>query len=460
MAMAVETSLSEALERARALARRAEDEDAKLAYVDVLRQDPTNFFALNELAALALAGGYRSAARTAYLQAVQHHPDNKIARVNLANVLREEHDLPGAKIHYLAALSIDPDLHEAHQGMAWVLKEQHLDGAEEHWRRGYSGRALITKPYRGTGIDVPLLLLVSARGGNIPTQLWIDDRRFTIHAVYAEFYDLDLALPPHALVVNAVGDADLCDAALERAEQLLAHSNAPVINRPSRVRATGRAENARRLAAIAGVIAPKIDVSSRTALPAADDLCFPLLLRSPGFHTGRHFVYVESRAGLPEALASLAGEELLVIQYLDARGADGMARKYRVMFVDGVAYPLHLAISADWKVHYFSADMARNAAFREEERLFLKNMPAMLGTRAMAALEQIGAVLDLEYAGIDFALAPDGSVLLFEANATMVVFPPGPEPMWDYRRAAINDVMEAATRMLIKYAERRSAHPT
>jgi hypothetical protein len=119
-----------------------------------------------------------------------------------------------------------------------------------------------------------------------------------------------------------------------------------------------------------------------------------------------------------------------------------------------------LAISADWKVHYFSADMARNAAFREEERLFLKNMPAMLGTRAMAALEQIGAVLDLEYAGIDFALAPDGSVLLFEANATMVVFPPGPEPMWDYRRAAINDVMEAATRMLIKYAERRSAHPT
>jgi tetratricopeptide (TPR) repeat protein len=457
--MSVGTSLAEALERARALARRAEDEDAKLAYVDVLRQDPTNFFALNELAALALAGGYRSAARTAYLQAVQHHPDNKIARVNLANVLREENDLPGAKLHYLAALSIDPDLHEAHQGMAWVLKEQHQEGAEEHWQRGYSGHALVTKPYRGTGAGVPLLLLVSARGGNIPTQLWIDDRRFTIHAVYAEFYDQKLTLPPHALVVNAVGDADLCDAALERAEKLLAHVDAPVINRPIRVRATGRAENARRLAAIPGVIAPKIDISSRTALPAADDLCFPLLLRSPGFHTGRHFVYVESRAGLPQALASLAGEELLVIRYLDARGADGMARKYRVMFVDGVAYPLHLAISADWKVHYFSADMARNAAFREEERLFLQNMPAMLGTRAMAALEGICAVLDLEYAGIDFALAPDGSVLLFEANATMVVFPPGPEPMWDYRRAAINDVMEAATRMLFKYAEQRSAPP-
>jgi len=41
----------------------------------------------------------------------------------------------------------------------------------------------------------------------------------------------------------------------------------------------------------------------------------------------------------------------------------------------------------------------------------------------------------------------------------MVVFPPGPEPMWDYRRAAINDVMEAATRMLFTYAEHGSAPP-
>jgi len=125
-----------------------------------------------------------------------------------------------------------------------------------------------------------------------------------------------------------------------------------------------------------------------------------------------------------------------------------MARKYRVMFIDRVAYPLHLAVSADWKVHYFSADMARNAAFREEERRFLEDMPAVLGAKAMAALASICLTLDLDYAGIDFALSPDGSVLLFEANATMVVFPPGPDPVWDYRRAAIQTVMTAAGRML------------
>ncbi len=435
----------ETLERARALAARADDEGAKSAYLEVLGRDPTNFCALNELGTLALAGGYRSAARTAYSQAIAHHPGNKVARVNLANVLREDNDPRGARAHYEAALAIDPDLHEAHQGMAWVLTELGLEGAEGHRRRGFAGHALVTKPYRGVGTGVPILLLVSARGGNIPTRLWIDDRRFTIHALYADFLDSDLELPRHELVVNAIGDADLCAAALERAQQLLTRSAAPLINRPACVRPTGRVDNARRLAGIPGVIVPRIDRVSRQALGR---LQYPLLLRSPGFHTGRHFVYVPSPAAADEAAASLAGEELLAIQYLDARGADGMARKYRVMFIDGQLYPLHLAVSADWKVHYFSADMARDESFREEERRFLLDMPGVIGARAMRALTGIASALDLEYAGVDFALSPDGSVLLFEANATMVVFPPGPEPIWDYRRAAIEAALQAARDML------------
>ena len=40
------------LERARALAARAEDEAAKQAYIEILRQDPTHLSALNELGRL------------------------------------------------------------------------------------------------------------------------------------------------------------------------------------------------------------------------------------------------------------------------------------------------------------------------------------------------------------------------------------------------------------------------
>ncbi len=444
--------IAEPLERARALAARAEDAAARAAYLEILRRDPTHFTALSELGNLALSGGFRSAARTAYLQAVRHHPANKVGHVNLANLMQLERDLEGARRHYEAALAIDPQMHEAHQGMGAVLDELGQPGADRHRDQGYCGHALVTQPYRGTGRGIPLLLLVSARRGNIFTRQWLSDRRYAVTAVYAEYCPPRSQLPPHALIVNAIGDADCCELALERARDLAAASDVPVINPPARVLLTRRAENARRLGSIDGVIAPAVRIMTPQAVLAAGDLRFPLLLRRPGFHNGEHFACVEQREGLAAAVASLGGDELLAIDYLDARGADGMARKYRVMFIDGVPYPLHLAISADWKVHYVTSGMRDSAAFRDEERRFLENMPAVLGPRAMAALTRICATMALDYAGIDFALAPDGSLMLFEANATMIVFSPDPDPIWDYRRAAIETVMAAATRMILRRA--------
>jgi glutathione synthase/RimK-type ligase-like ATP-grasp enzyme len=443
---------AEALARARVLAAAGDDQAAQRAFLEVLSLDPGNCPALIELGNLALAGGYRSAARTAYTQAVALYPDNPLARVNLANVLRIDAQCDAAATHYRAALALAPGLHEAHQGLAWILQDTDPGRAEAHFQAGFTGHALRTQPYRGTGTGVAVLLLVAARGGNLPTQLWLDDRRFAVTAIYPDFYDPAQPLPPHAVVMNAIGDADFCAEALVRAAALLRTTSAPVLNRPERVRLTGRARNARRLGAIAGVIAPRTEARRASELGADPQLGFPLLLRRPGFHTGQHFLRVEGRDALPAALAQLGAEELLAIEYLDARGADGMARKYRVMCIDGVLYPLHLAVSHDWKIHYFSAANAGSAAFRAEEQRFLESMPAVLGSRAMQALTEIFATLALDYAGIDFGLAADGSVLLFEANATMVVFPPPPDPRWDYRRPAITAVLEAAARLVLKRA--------
>lgn len=438
----------QALKRARAFAVNGEDDAAKQAYVDVLRIDATDFAALNEIGALACASGHRAAARTAYSQAVQYHPNNPIGRINLGNLLFEDGEIPVAQAQFEAVLAANPDFPEAHQGMARVLSELEDDGAESHRQKGYAGHAVVTKPYRGPGEGMPLLLLVSAHGGNIPTRHWIDDRHFAVSAIHTEFYDPAEPLPPHALVVNAIGDPDRCVTALARAEELLAASSAPVINPPARVQATDRAGNAQRLAGIPGVISPQIVALPRDAIAAADGLHFPLLLRTPGFHAGRHFRYVENRGALERTVADLPGAELLVIQFCDARGPDGMVRKYRAMFIDGALYPWHLAIAADWKVHYFTAAMAANPAHREEELQFLDDMPRVLGSRAMTALDTIGKTLGLDYAGVDFALTQDGSVLVFEANATMVISPPGPEPMWNYRRRAAAGALTAAANLL------------
>jgi glutathione synthase/RimK-type ligase-like ATP-grasp enzyme len=179
-------------------------------------------------------------------------------------------------------------------------------------------------------------------------------------------------------------------------------------------------------------------------------LVFPLLLRSPGFHTGRNFVLVERAGDLAAAVAELPGDDVLAIEYLDARGSDGNARKYRVMFIEGVAYPLHLAISRLWKVHYFTSDMAERADHRAEEAAFLADMTATLGERAVAALARIGDALGLDYGGIDFGISRSGEVLLFEANATMVVIPPGDEERWAHRRAAVTRILDAVMAMMMK----------
>lgn len=434
--------IDSALRRARGLLTAGEDEPAKQAYLDVLHLDAQHCSALTELGALAHGSGHVSAARDAFHQAVRCHPGDKAAQVGYAFLLSEGGDPAAAKGHYRAALAIDPDLHQAHQGLARVLTDLG-ESADEHWRKGFAGHAVVRRRYRGAGAGIPLLMLVAATGGNVPTQPWIDDRVFAVTAIYADFFDFDQPLPSHAVMVNAIGDTDLSDAALANAERIAARSAAPVINLPARVRQTGRENNARRLARIRGVITPRI-----APLSAAADFRFPLLLRAPGFHTGQHFLRVETTDDLAAATASLPGGDPLAIEYLDARGPEGMARKYRVMFIGGAVYPLHLAISADWKVHYFTAAMAADPGFRAEERRFLDDMPSVLGNCAMAALKSVQATLGLDYAGIDFALAPDGRVLLFEANATMAIIPPDADPIWDYRRTAVADALAAAQGLL------------
>jgi hypothetical protein len=447
--------------KAQLLARLGRDDDAKAGFVAVLQRDPAHFGALTDLGGLALSTGYRSAAVTAYRQAVACHPNNPFGLVNLGNILLEDGDLDDARKLYEKALAVDANLTYAHQGLANALEKLgDEEGAARHREQGFAGQSVVTRPYRGTGVPSRVLLVVSAKGGNIPTNVILDDRVFAVTAVYAEYFDPAEVLPSHDVVLNAVGDADLCGDVLDAVSKITARSSAPVINAPYLIRDTGREANAARLSALPGVIVPRTVLLPRAALEASDAAAllekqgfrFPLLLRSPGFHTGQNFTRIEGADKLTDAVRGLPGPELLAIEYLDARGPDGMARKYRVMFIDGKFYPLHLALSHDWKVHYFTSAMADDAAFRREEEAFLTNMPAALGPRVLQALARLRDALALDYAGVDFGVAPDGRLLLFEANATMAIVPPPPDPVWDYRRKPIAAAVDAARAMLFKSA--------
>jgi tetratricopeptide (TPR) repeat protein len=445
------------IERAALLGALDRQQEAQLAFIDILQRWPANFSALNEFGTLLASQGAIDAACRVYAEAILHHPDNPMGRVNLANLLLRANRHEEARGHYEAALKSDPHHAQAHQGLGAVLADfGDRDRAREHFRKGFQGHAISTLPYRGSAAPVPLLQLVSSGGGNIPTAPFLDDCIFSTSVAVADYLDPAAPLPPHRLIFNAIGDADLCGGALEAAIHLTSRSGAPVINDPRAVMKRGRIDNARRLAHLGGVVAPKILLTARDVLTGASgaawvlnrQLTFPLLLRSPGYHTGRNFILVENETDLRQAAASLPGAELLVIEYLDARGKDGSARKYRVMLIGGKIYPLHLAISRNWKVHYFTSDMADQAGHRAEESAFLADMRSVVGDKAMAALSAIGDALGLDYAGVDFGMNANGDLLLFEANATMVIATPDPDPRWAYRRPAITSAIDAVVAMI------------
>jgi glutamate/tyrosine decarboxylase-like PLP-dependent enzyme len=449
--------------------------DARNEYITVLQRQPNHLAALNNLGCVLIATGHRSAARIAYQEAVVRHPDDPMSRVNLGCFLLEESERREvheqcedalqlkreARQHFEQALRLKADYQKAHEGLSYLLGELG-DPEKAAWHRceAFRDRGIIPLPYRGENAPVRVLLLASTTGGNVRLQRFLDDQIFQTSVVFPEFYDRRTPLPPHQLVVNAIGDAEMSSEALAAAQSVIALSTAPVVNPPAAVLATSRSNNAKRLSGLPGVVTPITATLPRERLgdpDAANTLArhgleFPLLLRTPGFHTGQHFVRVENFEALPAALAELPGQESIVMQYLDARGRDGRSRKYRVMMIDGQIYPLHLAISSRWKIHYFSAEMADNPKHRAEDAAFLENMRGVLGHLAMNGLKRIQSALGLDYGGVDFGLNLKGEVLLFEANATMAVNPPEPDERWNYRLPAYNRINAAVQKMLIDRA--------
>jgi hypothetical protein len=450
-------SIDRELERARRLADAGRVDEARHAYLRLVARSPNHLRALNDFGTFLMQCGMRAAARSLYERALSIDPRSALVQANLANILFAENDYEAARRHYEAALAIEPNHAAAHQGLSYaLLRLGRDDEALVHRRLGFAGRTLTTAPYRGTEPPHDMLLCVSAGGGTLYTDAFLDDRIFRITTLVADMDD-GVSLPAVDVIFNAISDADRAGAALRALEQRLAASACPLINAPARVLATARAANAARLAGIPGVVAPRMATVSRNELldagatvVARHGFAFPLLVRAPGFHTGEHFVRVEEAGELAGAVAAFPGADVLLVEYVDLRDVDGRVRKYRVMSIDGILYPLHAAVSHEWKVHYFTADMATDAANRAEDERFLADGPAVVGAEAWAALERIRDAVGLEYAGIDFGIDRSGRVVVFEANATMIVLPPGPDAMWEYRRAPVERVIAAVRTMLLR----------
>lgn len=392
-----------------------------------------------------------------YRRALEIKPDYAMAMFNLGTIHFVRKDFEEARLCYHAALAIEPGQVEAHQNLASIyLDRGQLEEAQRHRDLAYRRQAVFIDAAPAPVRTV--LVLWAAGKGNVPID-FLFPKDIVTRIVWMMEYATEAqerALPAYDLVFNAIGDPDVTGPTAAPVERFLRGCARPVFNRPEAVERTARDRLPALLSAIPGVLVPptvRLDTGRvGEQLLAPSGIGFPVIVRPSGSHGGDHLVRLTSAADL-DGFTPFNAPSYFATGYADYQSPDGHYRKYRIAYVDRKPYPYHLAISRHWIVHYDTAEMPAHAWKLDEERRFLENPAEALGPGVMAAIEAIGATLDLDYCGIDFSILPDGRVLVFEANATMLVHPEAEDSPLAFKNRHVGRIFGAFNAML----ERRQA---
>lgn len=143
-------------------------------------------------------------------------------------------------------------------------------------------------------------------------------------------------------------------------------------------------------------------------------LRFPVFIRRIHDHNGPLTRLIHDRRELRNRIHALtmAGEQpnrLMIIEYLDTRGADGLFRKYSAFRIGNQIIPAHIIFSRHWV-----AKDSPPEPVREEERQFLHENPHR------EALMNIFKEACIEYGRIDYSLH-EGKIQVWEINTNPVL---------------------------------------
>lgn len=253
--------------------------------------------------------------------------------------------------------------------------------------------------------------------------------------------------PAPGVIVCALADPHNHEA-IDAATAYIAGAGRPFVNDPQRLARTDRTylPSCRHLHRNLRIPAT-VRVSASRAVSAGAPLPFPFLLRPESSHRGEGLVLVRTADDWADLCGRSPRFDGFATEYVEYADSDGFYRKYRFIFVDGVPYAYHLAISAQWMVHYFSAPMEGHEWMRDEETAFLRSPFERFGARRWEALLAVAREVGLDYFGIDCAIAAD-DVLVFEANANMLVQNAYGDGIFAYKQRAFAAVSAAFNAML------------
>ena len=373
------------------------------------------------------------------------------------------HDLKPLRAQLLARMEGDPL--DAAALMDLSVTEQLLGNQAEGLR--HQAQALhLRRLYRPSWPTPPQALRVLALmapgdlGNNTPIEFLLDGSDVALHILYVvPGQPLPNSLPEHDIAIATPCESDQNRAVLREIQRLIPSWPCTVLNRPDGIMRSARERMHSLLGAVPELLMPATVQVCRTALEqmghgsraAADFLSeatFPLIVRPVDSHAGRSLAKLDEPSSIAAYLASQQEPEFFVSRFVDYRGSDGLFRKYRVMWVDGRAYPVHMAISEGWKVWYYNAGMANSAGKREEEARFMAEFDNSFARRHARALEAIAERFGLEYFGIDCAELPDGRLLVFEGGVDLAAHDMDRPDVYPYKSAHMQKLFAAFRDML------------
>jgi len=303
-------------------------------------------------------------------------------------------------------------------------------------------------------------------GGSSNIYNFIDNNRFQ-KAIITLDSKLNSAINTMgcSVMFNQISDFDTYKISLNKVSNMLQQLGDKVIciNRPEYIQLTTRDSVSQLLQGIDKLTVPQtIRITPRSPadiLTAIDEseLKFPLLIRESGRHGGDRTALLKSDEEVNNLFSfALDGRDFYLTAFHDfsevtaatspttIEDNNKVYKKCRLAVIDGKPYLRHLIISDKWMIHSNSRTyMDENPAYKTEELNYLNDFHDKVEPLIQPIINAIHERIKLEYFGIDCNIREDGSILLFEANATMNILlnNVAPPNIWQLPIESIKDAI-------------------
>ena len=370
-------------------------------------------------------------------------------------------DLGPVALQLLARLGADPADAAACMDLSTVEQLRAAGGQ----RVALQARAIaLQRLYRqpASGAARATLLVLAAPGdfmANTPIEFLLEGADIDIVTLYVDpGLDLLAAAPEHDAAFVAVAESAANQPTLAAIARVVERWPRPWLNAPQAIARLTRDGAWRLLRETPGLIYPSNERFSRDALAEGGrDAEFPFIVRPVDSHAGEGLEKIDDAAALAAYLGSHAQDDFYTAPFIDYRGADGLFRKMRLAIVDGAPFPVHLAISPRWMIHYLNADMAISAAHRAEEARFMAHF-ADFARRHANTFAAMREKLQLDYFLID-AAEIDDRLLIFEVGTAMIAHDLDCPETYPYKSAPMRRLFAAFRRMVLRRAEAMAGAP-